>query len=451
MKKISKRPLSLGLVRLALVLAAVPAASSVQAQSLSDLYQTAIKYDAPYASAKAQAVASRARAEQAKAGVYPTIGLSAGISQSAQDVVPDGGTSSSRSYGARSVSLALSQPLYRPGNWATYEQGVRQATLADQVLASAEQDVMIRLAQAYFDVLAAQDTLVFMTAQKAAITEQLAFAKRNFEVGTSTITDTREAQSRFDLMQAQELAAQNDLQVKLLALENVTGVNNAKPKALLPNTPVPSAAEGGMDAWVSRATANHPSVKQAQLALEVAQLELEKAQAAHKPTLDLNASYSASANQGGSSSSAVGSRSNVASLALAFNMPLFAGFAHENRIVEAQALVDKAQSDLTQAQRAVSQSVRSAYLGATSLAAQVKALQAAEASSQSALDANRLGYQVGVRINIDVLNSQTQLFQTKRDLAKARYDSLVAGLRLRQASGELGVTDLNRVNALLVP
>jgi outer membrane protein len=307
------------------------------------------------------------------------------------------------------------------------------------------------VAQAYFDVLAAQDTLVFMSAQKAAITEQLAFAKRNFEVGTSTITDTREAQARFDLMQAQELAAQNDLQVKFLALENVSGVSSAKPHPLQPNTPLPNAVEGGMDAWVSRATAQHPNVKQAQLALEVARLELEKAQAAHQPTLDLNASYNASANQGGSSSSAVGSRSNVATLGLSFNMPLFAGFAHENRIVEAQALVDKAQADLLQAQRTVSQAVRSAYLGATSLAAQVKALQAAEASSQSALDANRLGYQVGVRINIDVLNSQTQLFQTKRDLAKARYDSLVSGLRLRQASGELSAADLNRVNGLLVP
>ena len=450
MKKMSKRPLTLRLLRLALVLAAAPTAATLQAQSLSSLYQAATAYDAPYASAKAQALASRARGEQAKAGIYPTLGLSAGASRTSQEAQPDGGVSTTRSYGARSVSLALSQPLYRPGNWASYEQGVRQISLADQAWLSAEQDIIIRLAQAYFDVLAAQDTLVFLGAQKAAITEQLAFAKRNFEVGTSTITDTREAQARFDLMQAQELAAQNDLLIKLLALENVTGVANAKPNPLRPNTTLPNAVEGSMDTWVSKAVASHPSVKQAQLALEVAQLELDKALAAHKPTLDLNASYSNSHNQG-SSSSSVGSKSNVATVGLSFNLPLFAGFAHENRIQEAQALLDKAQSDLQQAQRSVSQAVRAAYLSAGSLGAQIKALQAAEASSQSALDANRLGYQVGVRINIDVLNSQTQLFQTKRDLAKARYDLLVAGLRLRQASGQLDTADLSRVNALLQP
>ena len=450
MKKMSKRPLTLRLLRLALVLTAAPTAATLQAQSLSSLYQAATAYDAPYASAKAQALASRARGEQAKAGIYPTLGLSAGASRTSQEAQPDGGVSTTRSYGARSVSLALSQPLYRPSNWASYEQGVRQISLADQAWLSAEQDIIIRLAQAYFDVLAAQDTLVFLGAQKAAITEQLAFAKRNFEVGTSTITDTREAQARFDLMQAQELAAQNDLLIKLLALENVTGVANAKPNPLRPNTTLPNAVEGSMDTWVSKAVASHPSVKQAQLALEVAQLELDKALAAHKPTLDLNASYSNSDSQG-SSSSSVGSKSNVATVGLSFNLPLFAGFAHENRIQEAQALLDKAQSDLQQAQRSVSQAVRAAYLSAGSLGAQIKALQAAEASSQSALDANRLGYQVGVRINIDVLNSQTQLFQTKRDLAKARYDLLVAGLRLRQASGQLDTADLSRVNALLQP
>ena len=132
-------------------------------------------------------------------------------------------------------------------------------------------------------------------------------------------------------------------------------------------------------------------------------------------------------------------------------MPLFAGFAHENRIKETNSLVEKAKADVTLATRGVSQTVRSTFLGLMSSNAQVNALQAAESSSLSALDANKLGYQVGVRINIDVLNSQSQLFQTKRDLAKARFDTLITHLKLKQATGQLSASDVQNINRLLQP
>jgi outer membrane protein len=136
---------------------------------------------------------------------------------------------------------------------------------------------------------------------------------------------------------------------------------------------------------------------------------------------------------------------------VAFNLPLFAGFATQNRIRETLALEDKARTDLEGTRRQVAQAVRTAFFGVQSGYGQVRALEAAEASSQSALDANRLGYQVGVRINIDVLNAQSQLYQTKRDLAQARYNVLLGQLRLRQANGTLQAEDLVRLNALLVP
>lgn len=437
-------PLALGL-GLAVALWALPAT----AQNLSTLYQSATAYDANYASAKAQAHASRARAEQAKAAILPTIGLTAGVSRSMQEVVPDGGTSSKRRFGTQTTGVSLTQALYRPANWASYAQGSRQWALADAVLAVADQDIMMRVSQAYFDVLAAQDTLSFIGAQKTAITEQLASAKRNFEVGTSTITDTREAQARYDLMLAQELAAQNDLRIKLLALESVAGINGIAPKPLAANAVLPDVTTGSLDDWVAQAVAHHPTIKQAKLALEIAQLEVDKANAAHQPTVDVTASYGTNHNPNGTGSSSIGSRSTSGSIGVNLSLPLFAGFSHTNRIKEALALHDKAQSDVTAAERTVAQAARTAYLGAQSLAGQLKALQTAQESSQSALDANRLGYQVGVRINIDVLNAQTQLFQTKRDAAKARYDYLVAGLRLRQATGQLTSADLDRVNALL--
>jgi len=297
-------------------------------------------------------------------------------------------------------------------------------------------------------VLGAQDTLTFVLAQKTAVAEQLASAKRNFEVGTATITDTREAQALFDLVVAQEIAAENDLRVKKLALDQLVGKNGNNPKPLAA-TELPNLQPADVNAWVQHARDTHPTIKQAQANLDVAKLETQKAEAGHKPTLDLTASYFMNRNLNGSDLNTTDSTLNRTSVGLALNLPLFAGYATQNRIRETLLLEDKARADLEAAQRNISQTTRAAYFGVLSGLGQVKALQAAETSSQSALDANKLGYQVGVRINIDVLNSQSQLYQTKRDLAKARYDVLVGGLKLRQANGSLKAEDLQSVNSLL--
>ena len=298
-------------------------------------------------------------------------------------------------------------------------------------------------------MLAAQDTLAFVQAQKAAVAEQLASARRNFEVGTSTITDTREAQARYDLVIAQEIAADNDLRVKRLALDTQVGKADVQPNSLPvpPELPLPQPAD--VNAWVLQSEQNSPAIQQARTNVEIAQLETEKAKAGHKPTLDITASYNVTHNQNGSVQTALNSRSNNGNVGLSFNLPLFAGFAVENRIRETLSLEEKAQADLEATRRSVAQATRTAYFGVVSGQGQVKALEAAEASSQSALEANRLGYQVGVRINIDVLNSQSQLFQTKRDLAQARYNVLLGHLKLRQANGTLTPEDLARLNGLL--
>ena len=298
-------------------------------------------------------------------------------------------------------------------------------------------------------MLAATDNLAFVKSQKAAVGEQLASAKRNFEVGTSTITDSREAQARFDLVTAQELAAENDLRVKSIALNQLVGVSNAQPKPLSAPVQLADLAPADVEQWVGEAQANHPGIKQLEVALDVAKLETAKAEAGHKPTLDLTGSLTTSNTTNGSSSGTTDTRANVASVGLSFNMPLFAGFSVQNRVKETIALEDKARTDLEATKRAVAQGTRTAFFGVQSGLGQVKALEAAETSSQSALDANKLGYQVGVRINIDVLNSQSQLFDTKAKLAKARYDVLVGGLKLRQAAGTLKADDLQPINGQL--
>ena len=439
----SLMPLSLAMAAALLVFAPL-----AQAQSLLELYDSARAFDANYQSARLQYDANLARAEQARAGILPAAGLSAGVTRTGfENTSPE----ISRSFNTQSATLSASQPLYRPANWATYEQGKKQVDLAKAQLEAAEQDLIVRAAQAYFDVLAAQDTLAFVQAQKAAVDEQLAFARRNFEVGTSTITDTREAEARFDLVVAQEIAADNDLRIKKIALDQLVGTTGSQPKSLLAPVVLPPVAPADVNAWVQQSEGVHPGIRQAQSALDIAALEVSKAEAGHKPTLDLTASYNVTRNPAGNvtSSTAGAFRTNTSSLGVLLNVPLFAGFATQNRIKETLSLKDKAQSDLEGARRSVALGTRTAFFGVLSGQGQVKALEAAERSSQSALDANKLGYQVGVRINIDVLNAQSQLFQTKRDLAQARYNVLLGALRLRQASGALTPDDLQQINSML--
>jgi len=438
--------MNLRLLPLTLCLTAV-FTGAAQAQSLAQLVEAARGYDAAYKSAQSQYQANLAKAEQAKALLRPSAGLDSTVRESNFDslktAVPDA------SFGTRDLTLSASQPLYRPANRASYEQGMKQLILAEALLKTAEQELVIRVSQAYFEVLTAQESLAFVKAQKSAVAEQLAAAKRNFEVGTSTITDTREAQARFDLVTAQEIAADNDLRVKRLALDQSVGTVNAQPLPLQMGANLDAAAVGDAETWVQQAMAQSPGIEQARIGLEVAQLEIEKAKAGHLPTLDLRASYIGTRYRNGNVIATSRTDNNLAVVELKFNLPLYAGSATQNRIQETVALEEKSRNDLEGAKRAVAQATRAAYFGVQSGLGQVKALEAAEASSQSALDANKLGYQVGVRINIDVLNSQSQLFQTKRDLAKARYDVLLGQLKLRQAAGILKVDDVQRISALL--
>ncbi|MEO6897947.1 MAG: TolC family outer membrane protein [Caldimonas sp.] len=414
-----------------------------RAQSLLELYEAAHGYDATYLSARALADSAPFRVEQSKALMRPNATLS-GSSARGQNAPTVGG-----SYGSNSIAatLAARQPLYNRANQATIAQAERtlESSLAD--LDTAEQDLMLRVSQAYFDVLGAQDTLQTTRANKAAISEQLASAKRNFEVGTATITDTREAQARFDLATAQEIAADNDLVIKRIALDQLVGRSDVQPLPLGVPITLPATAATPVDQLVSRAAEEHPAVRRAQVAYDVAQLETEKARAQGLPTIDAFASL-----QSGHGTVAYGVTgfNTGASVGVQINLPLYTGGAVQNRIKETIVLEDRARNDLEAARRAVIQTTRQAYYTLQSGSAQVKALEAAEASSQLALEATQLGYRVGVRVNVDVLNAQSQLYQTRRDLARARYDVLLGTLRLRQASGRLTPSDILAIDRLLV-
>ena len=434
------------------------ALAPVQAQSLVELLNAARSYDAPWQSAKAQLDASVARADQARASLLPSAALSGSVSRAHNELsastLPSRATSGMTT---QSVGINASQPLYRPANRIALQQGLHGVDLARAQLDAATQDLLVRVSQGYFDVLAAQDTLTFVQAQKAAVSEQLAAAKRNFEVGTSTVTDSREAQARFDLVRAQEIAAENDLRVKNLALDQLVGKDATQPLPLatpLPPLPLLALEPDNVAAWVQQAqdATTQPLLRQAAIALAVAELETQKAQTGHLPTVDLQAGYNVQRSPNGTMTlPGVNSRVNNASIGVALNLPLFAGFAVQNRVKETLALQDKARADFDDLRRTLAQNTRAAFYGVQSGQGQVKALEAAELSSQSALEANQLGYQVGVRINIDVLNAQSQLYQTKRDLAQARYNLLLGKLKLRQAAGTLTEADVQAINALLQP
>jgi outer membrane protein len=346
------------------------------------------------------------------------------------------------------MTLDASQGLYRPADDASFAQSRKAVQQAASALQIAEQELILRLSQAYFDVLASTDSLEFVKAQKVAVKEQLAAAKRNFEVGTSTITDAREAQARFDLVLAQEIAAENDLRVKVLALAQLVGKPDVKPLALIPNFNLSEFSPADINEWLTMGQTEHPAIRQLNLALEVARLETQKANAASLPTVDLVARYQTTTNNGNIAAPGF-SGSNAYTVGFNVNLPLFTGYSIQNRVKETLSLEDKARSELEAAQRNVAQSTRAAFMGVDSALGQVRAYEAAAISSQSALDANKLGYQVGVRINIDVLNSQSQLYDTKAKLSKARYDVLMGNLKLRQASGILKAADLKAINALL--
>ncbi|WPB56476.1 TolC family outer membrane protein [Xylophilus sp. GOD-11R] len=428
-------------------------AAPVGAEDLLGAYERARRHDPVLQAALHAHDAARERVPQARAGLLPTVGLvgNAGGQSGASSF--DRSAPVDRTVRSRSWSLQLSQPLWRPANRLAYAQAQAQEVVADEQWRQAQQDSMLRLTQAYFDALVAEESLRVARGQEAAVQRQLDLASGGHAAGTATVTDVHEALARRDLAQSQALAAQAEVELRFGELERQLGASTAS-LATLPDPAsegdLPPPAEDA-ETWMERARAQHPAVRLQEATLAAAEAEIARSQAAHGPTLDLVANYGRHAASGSMASPAdVSSRVNATQVGLNLQMPLFAGGSVAARVRESLALRDRAQDELETARRQVAAQARQAWNGVHYGRLQLRALASAVASSRSAVEDNRIGYRIGTRINIDVLNAEQQLYAARRDWFKARVEVLMHALRLKASAGLLEESDLATVNRLLV-
>lgn len=438
-------------------LAAMPASAETTAKlDLVAVYQSALEQDPSWAAARSANLAAQEKLEQGKALYRPTITFTGDYSESRTNLERDidgsgldargnpvGGSGRQR-FDTWNYSLNVTQPLFRRDNMVQYQQSKLIVSQAERQLMLDRQNLMLRVTQAYFDVLMAQDNIELIHAQKSAIRNQLEQARANFDVGTATITDVNEAQARFDLISAQEIAAINQLEIKKRALQAIIGT---MPQGLAtvrenlePSLPEPN----DMQAWVELAQQNSLALAIQQHNYQIASREVERMRAGHMPTLDAVARYSESRNNGSASGFATDLEDFTVGLQLA--IPIYEGGAVSSRVREAAANLQKAQDDMEAARRQADLDTRQAFLDVSSSVAQIRAYEQALVSSQSQLDSTMLGYEVGVRTSVDVLNAQQQLYTAKRDLLEARYNYLISSVRLKHASGLLTETDLVEIN-----
>ena len=423
---------------------AVTATSIGPTTRLGPILELARASDAQLAAARAAAAAGREKLPQAQAANLPNVNATYNPRRNRDGSSEYSGT---RTFSAYSAALTANQALIRPANWAGTEQAELQVQLAEQQLALAEQDLLLRVARGYFDVLQAQDELAAAVAQKDAMVQQLAQAKRSFEVGTVPVTDFNEAQGRHDLAIAQEIAARNEVASKQRVLERYIAQPLPTLARLGENANIAVLDAPAQGQLVADAPKTALQVAAAQTSVAVAEKEIKRREAGHYPTLDLVGALRSDKNLNFGQFG--GSKTREASIGVELAVPIYQGGAVSSRVREALAERDRAQQELANAERQATLDAQQAQLGVQSGAALTQALKQALVSSETQLKSTQRGLQVGVRTRVDVLNAEQQLFATRKDLAAARYKTLVSTLQLKAAAGTLAETDLRALDSLL--
>lgn len=414
-----------------------------RSDDLLRVYQDALANDARFTSAQAEYRAGLEALPLRRAGLLPRLSLEAQDSKMHhRQQYPNGEVETHRR--ALGYSVQLVQPVVRLRNWTLYRQGELQADLASSRFEAAQQDLLLRVAAAYFDVLHGQDSLRAISQLHLANSGQLASARKQFELGNVSVADVHEAQARFYRSRAQLIEAKTTLELARHALTRTTGTMPSANYRLRDGMAFTPPQPDRLEDWLVAARQNNPGVQVQELAQEVARQEVRGRQAEHLPTLDLVASQGIQEQAGAS-----GLRRETKSVSLRLSVPLFEGGATSSAVREARNLLIKTEADLDDARRLAALETRRAWLGVIGGIAKVRALEAAERSSESALESSRLGYRLGMRVSLDVLDAQSQLADTRQQLSRARYDTLLAKLQLKAAGGALDIGDVHEVNGLL--
>lgn len=425
---------------------------TLPAQNLLQIYQQAQANDPAWAAAQKANQAAQEKIVQGRALLLPTVGLSANANRANTDIQYTGSGNVFRNNGSEhfetySYTLNASQPIYRPQNSIQYAQSKTQVAFADVQMTAAQQDLAMRVSQAYFDVLIAQDKIELINAQKLATTQQLNQAQANFKVGVATITDVNDAKAKLDLLRAQEIAAYNTLESKRRVIETITGNNPGRLVPAQANINVEMIEPHEMGAWEALAMQNNPEFLAQQKALELAKQDVDRNHAGHMPTLDAVGSYGYTDANGGVNG--FGNKLDNLTLGLQLQLPLYQGGAIASKEREATLNYQKAQDELEQSRRKAVLQTRQAWLDLSSSIAQVHAYEQAVLSGQSQIDSTKKAFKVGIRNTVDVLNAEQEFYSAQHNLHEARYNYLTYILKLKTAAGIITEHDISVVNAEL--
>lgn len=415
-----------------------------------DLYAQAETSDPTFQSARHALEAAKQKRPEAFSGLLPVLSATGVDSRTVGRTRYTDTPEINRPFDSDQWTLQLTQPVFRADRILAYGEAGATVEQAVAVFDAARQDLMLRLSRAYFDEIVAERHVTAARAQLVSLNEQLQAARRSFDAGVASITDVDDTRSRAASAQAQEVGALNDLESARAALEAIIGQPPGRLAPLRAATVLPRPSPSDVTDWVQRATEDNPSVKAAEAVAKAADYELDRSRAQRLPSVDLIATYGGNYS-GGNITDPINYDTNVRDkeISLQVTLPLLDGGGMHAQVAEARAQRAKAQSDITTARRQAALDARQSYAAALSGASQVDALETAVSAGQSAVKGNRVGYGLGIRINSDVLNAEQQLYSTMQDLDKARYDTLFAGLKLKAATGQLVVGDLQGVNTLL--
>jgi outer membrane protein len=416
---------------------------------LTELYGLARLNDPTFQGAQFALQAAVQKEPQAFSALLPALAATGSEGWTNGSTLYTGTPRVTRGFQGNDWALQLTQPLYRAQNWIAYQESHAVVEQAVAQYAGAEQDLALRTAQAYFDVLVAEESIAAADAQVTAFTEQLNAASRSFKAGVSSVTDVDDARSREALAEAQREASKGELDGKRAALEAIVGALPDSLSLLRAGAKVPPPDPPDVATWIDRAKSGSPVVKAAEAADAIAEREYKRTRALRLPTVDLTASYGGNYSSG-NIINPVDYASNVKDrqLNVQVSVPLFDAGGIHAQVAEARARHAKATADVETARRQVTVDARQAYAAITSGIVQIHALEAAIIAGRSAVKGNQAGYGLGIRINSDVLNAQQQLYGTLRDYAKARYDALLQGLKLKAAAGALSEADLRDIDRL---